>query len=83
MDCTHHIFNNFPRSQHRPDLLHIEARHGLTEAIPKPRWNFMAHVRESFARDIDRVQYIPAWSLKRKLGTDLNTAISPNESNIY
>jgi Reverse transcriptase (RNA-dependent DNA polymerase)/Endonuclease-reverse transcriptase len=63
IDCTRHIFDSFPRSQHRPVLLHYGARLPLTESIPKPRWNFKAADWESFARDIDHVvQFIPASS---------------------
>jgi hypothetical protein len=35
-----YIIGSFPRSQHRPVLLHYGLHVPLTESIEKPRWNF-------------------------------------------
>jgi hypothetical protein len=53
--CNRYIIKSFPRSQHRPVLLHYGICVPLTESIEKPRWNFSSVDWESFAADIDHV----------------------------
>jgi hypothetical protein len=61
--CNRYIIESFPRSQHRPVLLHYETRVPLTESIENPRWNFSSFDWELFAADIDHVvRFIPACS---------------------
>jgi Endonuclease-reverse transcriptase len=45
--CTRDIVDSFPRSQHRPVILHYGLRLPLTESIPKSRWNFLAAGKRS------------------------------------
>jgi hypothetical protein len=53
--------DGFPRSQHRPVLLHYGTRVLLIESIRKPRRNFLLADWDSFAKEIDQVvQFIPA-----------------------
>jgi hypothetical protein len=53
--CNRYIIESFPRSQHRPVLLHYGICVPLTESIEKPRWIFLSVDWESFAADIDHV----------------------------
>jgi hypothetical protein len=58
---TRHIINYFPRSQHRPMMIHYGMRIPLTNSISKPRWNFLRDDWKAFADDLDHViQFILA-----------------------
>jgi hypothetical protein len=60
---TRHIISNFPRSQHRPVIIHFGMRIPLMNSVPKPRWNFLRADWKVFADDLDHViQFIPVRS---------------------
>jgi Reverse transcriptase (RNA-dependent DNA polymerase)/Endonuclease-reverse transcriptase len=74
--CSRQILNSFPRSQHRPVILHYGSRVPLSESLPKPRWNFKIADWESFAEDIDHVaQFIPArWDCYERFSNAVKAA---------
>jgi hypothetical protein len=74
--CNCYIIESFPKSQHRPVLLHYEIRVPLTESIEKPGWNFSSVDWESFAADIDHVvQFIPAfWDSYKRFSNAIRVA---------
>jgi hypothetical protein len=53
--ATPHIISNFPRSQHRPVIIHYGMKIPLMNSIPKPRWNFLKADWKVFVSDLDHV----------------------------
>ena len=54
LPATTTVLANFPKSQHRPVLVHIGVRIPLVQSLPKPRWNFRKANWKKYAERMDK-----------------------------
>ena len=54
LPATITVLDDFPRSQHRPTLLHVGIRIPLLQSLQKPRWNFRKADWNKFAEILDK-----------------------------
>lgn len=60
LKASRKVFNNFPRSQHRPVIIKIGVQIMPVNSIPKPRWNFQKADWLSFASRVDSaIRFVP------------------------
>ena len=48
------VLNDFPKSQHRPSVIHVGLQIPIIRSIQKPRWNFRKANWDKFAEKLDR-----------------------------